>query len=493
LIDPIESIIPRRQERLSGRQRSNTTIDPEFRSEFERDVDRVYYNYFFRRLSDITQVSTGHGTILRHNRMTHSIKVAQVGRRLTQYLLNDLKNATGIAVAGGIDHNVVTAAGLLHDTGHPPFGHIGEQQLNRLAKNKGLFDGFEGNAQTLRIILSLARHAPTDDDFDRGLDLTRAVVAACVKYPWDSGYFEAADKGKWGYYKPEEAQFQEFVLPSLPAEHKVCLEAAIMDWADDITYAVHDIQDYYLDGIITLHYLRHDQRGSDSYSPIHHRESEDFWQYATEKLRPANKTPSQDSRKVFEYYASRFPATPYRGTSVELARIGSLASAIITDASKATSVKADGSLYIRPDMRDFINVLKQITWYYVIDNPDLVSTQLGQRAQINQVFGKLYKRVEYSFKQSDESNRSLTSNEQWIRRRRLPARLRELTEALLTANAGQGAYERSRLCYARAVIDYIASMTEIEFVRLWRRLCPTADVDNNGFDDSDYYFGDEGA
>src|SRR5262245_39111105 len=90
----------RRDDRRSGRRRGQYTIDPDIRSEYERDYDRVLYNYYFLRLGEITQVSSGHGKVLRHNRLTHSLKVAQVGRRLVQYLLNDSKNQEGIKAAG---------------------------------------------------------------------------------------------------------------------------------------------------------------------------------------------------------------------------------------------------------------------------------------------------------------------------------------------------------------------------------------------------------
>ncbi|MFD0974798.1 dGTP triphosphohydrolase [Plantactinospora endophytica] len=478
---------------MSGRRKKE--IDPDIRSEFERDVDRISYNYYFRRLAEITQVSSGHGRLLRHNRMTHSLKVAQVGRRLVQYLEHDPKNRAGIERAGGIDRNVVYAAGLLHDAGHPPFGHIGEQQLNRLAVEKGLEDGYEGNAQTLRIVLSLTTHHSSDpgrterrDRRSFGLDLTRAVVAACVKYPYARQ--DRRQDGKWGYYDPEAKLFEEFVAPLLPASGTPTLEAEIMDWADDITYAVHDLQDFYVDGIIPLHYLRH-RRTGDRYEAVHQEESKDFWQYAAHKLRRfRDDVSTSEMRRTFEEYACRFPEGPYRGTRAETAEIEALASQVITDASKEAMVTPDGRLYVTPTMRAVIAAMKQVTWYYVIDHPDLVASQLGQRSQVNLVFGKLYKRVEYCFRQRD-NNRILSPDEQWTRRRRLPAPLREYTEQLLEANYGNGAYPKRSHCYARGVIDYIASMTEVEFKRVRQLHAPGEGYPPD--DDTDFYRGNEGS
>jgi dGTPase len=407
--------------------------------------------------------------------MTHSLKVAQVGRRLVQYLLNDRRNDRGLQVAGEINQDVVTAAGLLHDVGHPPFGHIGEQQLNQWAKDRGLVDGYEGNAQTLRIILSLTVHLSHEELVD-GLDLTRAVVAACVKYPWSSAEAEKRQKTKWGYYHTEAGIFENFVIPLLPEPNTLTLEAEIMDWADDITYAVHDLQDFYTDGIIPLHDLCHrpifqnNRVLNNNYEPINPREFDNFWPYAATKLNGIIDLPSPVARSEFQKYATLFPLGSYRGERGEDAQLEALASRIITDASKATTITADGRLHIDKKMKAVVNVLKQITWYYVIDHPDLHATQIGQRARITKMCQELFKWVKSCFKQH-ENGRMLTVDEQWTQQRSLPVRLREFTEQLLAANSGHGAYEDRNHCYARAVLDYIASMTEVDFDRLWQRMC----------------------
>jgi len=499
---PTTDVRPPRDDRESGKRKKGIADD--IRSEHERDVDRIMYSYYFRRLAEITQVSSDDENGLRHNRMTHSLKVAQVGRRLVQYLENPLdekyeSNRLGIDAVGGIDRNVVTAAGLLHDFGHPPFGHIGELQLNKWAEGHKLEDGFEGNAQTLRVILSLTAHQRRDEHATRsqpGMDLTRAVVAACVKYPWSRQEAGMRKPGKWGYYAPDAERFHRFVAPSLSSlsddsEAKApSLEAEIMDWADDITYAVHDLQDFYADGIIPLHHLRHNQRGN-NYEPVNPREFNDFWQYVTEKLHDDSGPPSHEARHIFEEYASRFPDSSYNGTREEAARIGSLASEIITDASKATNVMKNGRLHVAPNMKSVIGALKEITWYYVIDHPDLVSVQIGQRARVDEMCARLYKRVHWCFRKADSDGTPFNKDKQWALRRRLPTSLREFTEELLGSGAYDGNKEKT---FARAVIDYVASMTEPEFDRLWQRMCPGEIYSKREvkFDNYGRYLGDEG-
>jgi len=464
------------------------------RSEFERDVDRVKYNYYYRRLADVTQVSSGQGKILRHNRLTHSEKVAQVGRRLVQYLEADQQNKAGIEAAGGIDRNVVTAAGLLHDIGHPPFGHVGEQQLDKLARAHRLDDGYEGNAQTLRIILSLTAHQREGVGLVYGLDLTRAVIAACVKYPYSRQ--ESPSGKKWGYYLPEDKTFHDFVSPLLKgnsANPKPTLEAQIMDWADDITYAVHDLQDWYTDDIVPLHHLRHKSR-DDSYVPVDNDEFSAFWQYAAEKMRKYKGiTTFDEARRAFGSYASKFPVGRYGGTRKEIAGNGALASKIITEASKKTTVDEEGNLCIDRSMRSVVYALSLVTWYYVIDHPDLVSVQIGQCAKVEEMYVRLYHRVAFCFKQQEDGG-DLTEEEQSILRRRLPVQLREFTVQLLAANNGRGAYGEREQCYARAVADYIASMTEDEFEQMWERMCPGERYSgrDSRFDRGDFYRGDEG-
>jgi dGTPase len=121
---------------------------PDTRSEAQRDRDRILYAAAFRRLADVTQVvSASEGPVF-HNRLTHSLEVAQFGRRLAEKLVKD--NYLAAEAVGGIDPDVVEAACLAHDIGHPPFGHVAEQELEELVTKAGVRSGFEGNAQSFR-------------------------------------------------------------------------------------------------------------------------------------------------------------------------------------------------------------------------------------------------------------------------------------------------------------------------------------------------------
>lgn len=162
-----------RDERRHNKKENKTG---DYRTASQRDHDRVLYSSSFRRLAEVTQVVAANSGYVFHNRLTHSLQVAQVGRRMAEKLVQ-IQTKEGIVPLGAIDPNVVEAACLAHDLGHPPFGHVIEDELNELADQIG---GFEGNAQSFRIVTKLAFHSP----LYLGLDLTRATLAGVLKYPW---------------------------------------------------------------------------------------------------------------------------------------------------------------------------------------------------------------------------------------------------------------------------------------------------------------------
>lgn len=420
------------------KKRLHDATQEDQRTPFERDRDRILYSSAFRRLAGVTQIVRAGEADIFHTRLTHSIKVAQLGRRIAQLRLSKQPEECALL---GVDVEVVEAACLAHDLGHPPFGHVGEIELNSLVLAKNDADGYEGNAQSLRIISKLAVRFSEC----QGLDLTAATIAACVKYPWKRDENDSKKSGKWGVYQSEMPDFNFALYEWHNAYGEIkTAEAELMDWADDISYSVHDLEDFHRCQSIPWHNIF--PSGTNGNEELIQR-ALGIWfsppMDGAARLRGAY-------RRLYDLISNIAPAVlrePYEGTRDQRLQIRILTSALIGRYILAIRLKNKNELkfgepcvFIDEDAADEIRILKQLTRDYIISSPSLVAQQKGYKRIIKDLFDDIFDEMENG------------------KPRYLPKRFHHLFENI----------DKSQ--YARFTADCISSLTENEAISLHARL-----------------------
>jgi dGTPase len=375
----------------------------------------VLHSGAFRRLAGKTQVVEpgGPGIAVPRTRLTHSLECAQVGRELGASL--------------GCDPDLVDAACLAHDLGHPPYGHNGETALDEVAQACG---GFEGNAQSLRVLTRLEVKV-----VGAGLNLTRAALDAATKYPWPRRQGTA----KFGVYEDDLAVFA-WLREGVEGERR-CLETQVMDWADDVAYSVHDLEDGVVAGLV---------RPADLVDPD---EVAALCELAADVY--SDETPA-DLAEVWAELRT-LPAWPraYDGTVAAQARLKATTSTLIgrfCDAARSATRDRYGDAPLRGYAADLVvprrtraecALLKAVAARWVMAREGVVAAQEREREVVSQLVAAL----------ADRAPEALE-----------PA----YAEAWRAA-----ADDRARL---RAVVDQVASLTDAAAVALHARALGKSDA-----------------
>ena len=340
-------------------------VDAPVRTPFERDRARVVHAASSRRLAAKTQVVGPQSDDFVRNRLTHSLEVAQVARDLSRAL--------------GSHPDIAETAALAHDLGHPPFGHNGERVLADLAVECG---GFEGNAQTLRLLTRLESKTFDQQGRSVGLNLTRATLDACSKYPWGA---EESRDGKFGVYADDRPVF-DWLRAGAPAWRRP-IEAQVMDLADDIAYSVHDVEDAVVGGWFSLLPGRLDLDGV-------HAVARDWYDASADDDRLGGAL--ERLRALPEW-----PRAEFDGSREALAVLKSLTSALIgrfaVSAQRATVerwgpgplTRYTADLEVPQATRDEITVLKAVAAHYVMLADDRARQLATQREALGALVARL--------------------------------------------------------------------------------------------------------
>ena len=389
------------------------------RTEFARDRARVMHSSALRRLGVKTQVMEAGQEDFPRTRLTHSLEVAQVGRELGSAL--------------GCDPDLVDTACLSHDLGHPPFGHNGETALNELAKDIG---GFEGNAQSFRLLTRLEPKAVSPTSGPRpgqtiGLNLTRASLDAASKYPWT----KQPGGIKFGVYE-DDADVFAWVREGATGTTS-CFEAQVMDWSDDVSYCVHDIEDAIFAGHVNIDILKSESGRSEVVEVAQKWYGTDF---AKAEL---------DAALIRVSSLPSWPAS-FDGTMRSLGELKNLTSTLIgrfcIAAQQATQAeygqrpltRYQASLVVPDDARYEVTALKALAARFVMNRAGAEVMYSRQRQQIQDL-------VEF-LNQDPEANLDRFHTNLW-----------------LDAGSSDAKF--------RVVIDQVVALTDVSLVQWHQRSC----------------------
>ncbi|MCZ9300542.1 deoxyguanosinetriphosphate triphosphohydrolase [Corynebacterium marquesiae] len=410
--------------RLADEKPKGSAFHPveEHRGLFARDRARVLHSAALRRLADKTQVVGPRDGDTPRTRLTHSLEVGQIARSIGSGL--------------GLDPDLCDMAGLTHDIGHPPYGHNGENALNEVALN-----GFEGNAQTLRILTRLEPKVIVDDDHGQpqsyGLNLTRAALDGACKYPWTKTNPDGTTNRKYGAYD-EDAHLLEWLREG-HTDNRKCIEAQVMDWSDDIAYSVHDVEDGIISRRISLNVLW----DLVELAQLAEKGAKAFGGTADELLEAADSLRNLSVINAigdFDYslrdYANLKKMTSELVGRYVGATVGATGEANSELIASNTLGRMHGDLIVPKQAEAEVKLLKTIAVLYVMDEPAHLARQDRQRERIYRVYDYLVAGAPGSL---------------------------DATFRLWWEQADSDAARD------RAIIDQIASMTESRLERLARR------------------------
>ena len=384
-------------------------LAPDSRGDFARDRARVLHSAALRRLADKTQVVGPRDGDTPRTRLTHSLEVAQISR--------------GIGEGLGLSPDLCEMAGLTHDIGHPPYGHNGEVALDEVAPC-----GFEGNAQTLRILARLEPKVLIDAT-SFGLNLTRASLDAAVKYPLTRTNADGSVNRKYSAYDEDAAVLAW--LRDGHADGAPPMEAQVMDFSDDIAYSVHDVEDGIVSGRVSLRVLWDfvelaalADKGAAAFGG-----DADSLVDAADRLRSL---PAIAAAAEFDYTLSAWTGLKALTSQLVGRYVGAVTRATREENEGVTLGRQHGRLVVPPDVEAEVRLLKTVAVLYVMDQPSHQARQDRQRDRIYRVHEYL--------------------------RAGAPGSLDTMFQAWF--NAAETDLERERV-----IVDQIASMTESRLER----------------------------